>query len=172
MWPIIFILAFFFFFNIKFKSYLAIQSIDISIDSFSFLTERCLSGCWHQMKSCIGYQQEKKKSTWNTFLSSPAQRSFAREDALILTYLKISNASCKILKRNSVKKTVNPGGINQIYNKKEETLFLSQIPFFFNSLSAVNLVMAAWFCTHITGDNSYSNLRYVHLLIWWQNLSP
>lgn len=49
------------FFNIKFKSYLVIQSINISIGSFSFLTECCLSGCRHQMKSCIGYWQGKKK---------------------------------------------------------------------------------------------------------------
>jgi len=45
MQPTIFILAFLFFFNIEFKSYLLIQSIDISIDNFSFLTECCLSGC-------------------------------------------------------------------------------------------------------------------------------
>lgn len=102
----------------------------------------------------------KKKSIF------PAQRFFTREDDLILTYLKISNESCKI---STCKE--NPEDVNQIYCEKEQTLFLHQIPFFFNRLSALNLIMAAWFCTHITGDNSYSNLHCVHLLIWWQFVS-
>lgn len=42
-----------------------------------------------------------------------------------------------------VKKTVNPGGITRIYYKKEETLVLHKIQFFFSSLSTVSFILAA-----------------------------